>query len=195
MPVGAFCAVELGLYFLTEYFPGEPIGALPDLLSGYVVDARDLRPQLRRLRHRIADAARRGYWRSLLNWYMRVPRQWRWFDRTDDAKQQVGTATVFESKHSPYCGSSGVSFRRTRGRLGVPLRAVGAAGRTWPPVPLHHCERHGDCGTARPAARRRCGPTPAIGASSETASTRAPSTSRPSGSGSATPSHDPKDTA
>lgn len=103
MPIGEFCAVELGLYFLAEYFPGEPIGALPDLLSGYVVDDRDLRAQLRRLRHRMGDAARRGYWRSLLNQYVRVPRQWRWFERTDDPKRQVGLKTVFEAKRSPYC--------------------------------------------------------------------------------------------
>jgi hypothetical protein len=98
-----FCAVELGLFFLTDYFPGEPIGALPDLLSGYVVDGRELTAQLRRLRHRMGDAARRGYWQALLNQYVRVPQQWRWFERTDDVRRRVGPKTIFAAKGAPYC--------------------------------------------------------------------------------------------
>jgi hypothetical protein len=40
MPAEALCAVELGLHFLTCHFPGEPVGALQPLLSGYVTDRR-----------------------------------------------------------------------------------------------------------------------------------------------------------
>jgi hypothetical protein len=106
MPAEAFCAVELGLYFLTYHFPGEPVGALQPLLSGYVVPADqnlDLDLVMRRVRHRMGDVARRGYWRRLLNHYMRVPLEWRYFGRTDDPGRRVSDQTVFVTKPSSYC--------------------------------------------------------------------------------------------
>jgi pPIWI RE three-gene island domain Z len=102
MSADSFCAVELGLYFLTRYFSGEPVGVLQPLLSGYVAD-RSLDAEIRRVRHRMGDVARRGYWRRLLNHYMRVPREWRCFDRTDDPRRRVSDQTVFVSKLSSYC--------------------------------------------------------------------------------------------
>jgi len=102
MPVDVFCGVELGLHFLAERFRDEPVGALPPLLSGYVGGA-ELQPVIRRVRHRMGDVARRGYWRRLLNQYMRVPREWRLFDRTDDPRHRVSDQTVFRVKGSPYC--------------------------------------------------------------------------------------------
>ncbi|MFI7590235.1 hypothetical protein [Micromonospora sp. NPDC049359] len=99
----AFCRVELGLHFLTKHFPGEPVGALQPLLSGYV----DLPPELvaacRRVRHRMGDVARRGYWRRLLNHYLRVPQEWRRFARTDAADGQVNDNTVFTVAGSALC--------------------------------------------------------------------------------------------
>ncbi|MEY9861471.1 hypothetical protein ABH935_007112 [Catenulispora sp. GAS73] len=109
-PAG-FCAVELGLFFLAEYFPDEPIGALPELLNKYIVAEQDLTAELRRLRHRMGDAGRRGYWRGMLNEYVRVPEQWRWFTRTDDGRRPVDLKTRFASKRTPYCVEREVIYR------------------------------------------------------------------------------------
>ena len=73
MPAAEFCRVELGLYFLATHFPGEPAGVLQPVLSGYVRVGEDLDAVIRRVRHRMGDVARRGYWRKLLNQYMRIP--------------------------------------------------------------------------------------------------------------------------
>lgn len=98
-----FCRVELGLRFLTEHFPGEPVGALQPLLSGYVAMTPELVAVARRVRHRMGDVARRGYWRRLLNQYARVPQQWRWFGRTDAATTRVVDDTVFAPHGSALC--------------------------------------------------------------------------------------------
>ena len=42
MPVTEFCRVELGLYFLTRHFPGEPAGVLQPVLSGYVRSSENI---------------------------------------------------------------------------------------------------------------------------------------------------------
>jgi hypothetical protein len=42
MPATEFCRVELGLYFLTRHFPGEPVGVLQPVLSGYVRSSEDM---------------------------------------------------------------------------------------------------------------------------------------------------------
>lgn len=103
MPVVGFCRVELGLYFLTRHFPGEPVGVLQPVLSGYVRGSEDLDAITRRVRHRMGDAARRGYWRKLLNQYMRLPDALRWFDRTDDPARRVNDDTVFATRPSSVC--------------------------------------------------------------------------------------------
>jgi hypothetical protein len=103
MPRPAFCQVELGLYFLARHFPGEPIGVLQPALSGYVRTSDDLGPVIRRVRHRMGDVARRGYWRTLLNQYMRVPDSIRAFDRTDDPARRVNDQTVFRAYPSSVC--------------------------------------------------------------------------------------------
>ena len=102
MPAEAFCAVELGLYFLARHFPGEPVGVLQPLLSGYVAEPR-LEAEMRRVRHRMGDVARRGYWRRLLNHYTRVPPEWRCFERTDDPRRRVSDQTVFVPADTSYC--------------------------------------------------------------------------------------------
>lgn len=103
MDIGAFCALELGLHFLSTHVPGEPIGALQPLLSGYVQVGDTLEPVTRRVRHRMGDVSRRGYWRGLLNQYMRLPAEWRYFDRLDDPQHRVSDKTIFAVKRSPYC--------------------------------------------------------------------------------------------
>jgi hypothetical protein len=101
--VAEFCRVELGLYFLTQHFPGEPVGVLQPVLSGYVRGGQDLDPVIRRVRHRMGDVARRGYWRKLLNQYMRLPDSIRGFDRTDDPSRLVRDDTVFTARPSSVC--------------------------------------------------------------------------------------------
>ena len=119
MPRAAFCQVELGLYFLSQHFPGEPIGVLQPVLSGYVRASDDLRPVIRRIRHRMGDVARRGYWRTLLNQYMRLPDSIRAFDRTDNPARRVNDQTVFIARPSSVCPERSVVYAAA---LADPLR-------------------------------------------------------------------------
>ncbi|MEU8391468.1 hypothetical protein [Micromonospora sp. NPDC048843] len=93
-----FCQAELGLAFMAAHFPGEPIGAMPAILSGYVAVAHDLVATVRRVRHRMRDTARRAYWRSTLNKYVALPAAIRAFERVDDPNRRVNDRTVFEPK-------------------------------------------------------------------------------------------------
>jgi hypothetical protein len=103
MPPAGFCRVELGLYFLAAYFPDEPVGVLQSVLSGYVRAGQDVEAVARRVRHRMGDVARRGYWRRLLNHYMRLPDSVRAFDRTDRSDRRVIDKTVFVPRPSAMC--------------------------------------------------------------------------------------------
>ena len=105
MPAAEFCRVELGLYFLAKYFPDEPVGVLQPVLSGYVRVGPDIEAVARRVRHRMGDVARRGYWRKLLNHYMRLPDSVRAFDRTDNPDRRVVDKTVFVPRPSSLCPS------------------------------------------------------------------------------------------
>lgn len=105
MPPAEFCRVELGLYFLTTYFPHEPVGVLQPVLSGYVSAGQDTEAVARRVRHRMGDVARRGYWRRLLNHYMRLPDSVRAFNRTDRSDRRVIDKTVFVPRPSSMCPS------------------------------------------------------------------------------------------
>jgi hypothetical protein len=84
MDIRAFCAVELGLSFLHHYVPGEPVRSLQALLSGYVRVGDETEAVVRRVRHRMGDVSRRGYWRTMLNRYVQVPQEWRIFRPTGD---------------------------------------------------------------------------------------------------------------
>ena len=72
-------------------------------LSGYVQVGEDLEAVIRRVRHRMGDVARRGYWRKLLNQYMRIPDAIRGYDRTDDPARRVSDTTVFAARPSSVC--------------------------------------------------------------------------------------------
>jgi hypothetical protein len=118
MGVPELCRVELGLHFLTRYFAGEPVGVLQPALSGYVRSGQDIDPVIRRVRHRMGDVARRGYWRKLLNQYMRLPDAVRAFDRTDDPSRLVRDDTVFTSRPSSVCPDRGDTYEAA---LNIPL--------------------------------------------------------------------------
>lgn len=96
-------ALELGLYFLHRHFEGEPIGALWPILSGYVVVEPGLQPVVRRLRHRMGDMGRRGYWRLSLDLYRRLPIEVRGFERTDDSAKKINDQTCFVPRPSSVC--------------------------------------------------------------------------------------------
>lgn len=83
----------------------EPVGVLQPVLSGYVSPGRDIEAVARRVRHRMGDVARRGYWRKLLNHYMRLPDSVRAFDRTDRSDRRVIDKTVFVPRPSSMCPS------------------------------------------------------------------------------------------
>ena len=76
---------------------------LQPVLSGYVGVGREIEAVARRVRHRMGDVARRGYWRRLLNHYMRLPDSVRAFDRTDNPDRRVIDKTVFAPRPSSLC--------------------------------------------------------------------------------------------
>lgn len=97
-----FFALELGLNFLADHLPGQPIGVLRMVLSKYAVTDPETAPMVRRLRQLMGDAARGGHWRERLNDYRKIPVHLRGFERTDDPEHRVGHKTVFERRPSPY---------------------------------------------------------------------------------------------
>ena len=102
MGLRAFCAVELGLSFLHHYVPGEPVSTLQALLSGYVRVGEETEAVVRRVRHRMGDVSRRGYWRRMLKSYLKVPQEWRIF-RPVGAPTARGEETAsFEPINSVY---------------------------------------------------------------------------------------------
>lgn len=108
LPVGRLSArdlvaLELGLHFLHRHFEGEPIGALWPILSGYVIVEPELQPVVRRLRHRMGDMGRRGYWRLSLDHYRRLPVEVRGFTRTDDTTRKINDQTGFVPHRSSVC--------------------------------------------------------------------------------------------
>jgi hypothetical protein len=98
-----FCCLELGLYFLAEYFPGEPVGALWPVLSGYVVKEPPPRPVVRRLRHLMGDIARTGYWRHCLDQYRRIPIEVCGFARTNDPRRRISDRSTFQRRNPAVC--------------------------------------------------------------------------------------------
>jgi hypothetical protein len=106
-----FCCLELGLYFLTEYFPGEPVGALWPVLSGYVVGEPPPRPVVRRLRHLMGDIARTGYWRHCLDQYRRIPVEMCGFARTDDPHRRISDRSIFWRREPALCAGRFLVYR------------------------------------------------------------------------------------
>jgi hypothetical protein len=114
LPVGEmspkdFFSLELGLFFLAEYFPDEPVGALWPLLSGYVLGPAHLWPIVRRLRILLGDNARRGYWRHNLNDYRRIPLNLRGFDH--GSTERVTDRSVFASQSTVVCADRQRAYR------------------------------------------------------------------------------------
>ncbi|WP_223840265.1 hypothetical protein [Saccharopolyspora pogona] len=67
-----FFSVELGLFFLTEHYPDEPVGALWPMISGYVACPPELEPVLRRLHLLMGEVGRSNFIPLCLDKYRRA---------------------------------------------------------------------------------------------------------------------------
>ena len=83
----------------------------------------------------MGDVARRGYWRRLLNHYMRLPDSVRAFDRTDNPDRRVIDKTVFAPRPSSLCPEPRRDLRRgpcrSRSRTGRPVSQQAEAGKRY----------------------------------------------------------------
>ncbi|GLZ28076.1 hypothetical protein Lesp02_02660 [Lentzea sp. NBRC 105346] len=106
-----FFSVELGLFFLDEHYPDEPIGALWPLLSGYVACTPGLEPVLRRLRILMGDTGRSNFFPLCLDKYQRAPERIRGFERTDDPVRRVTDTSAFRRQDVSLCRDRWDAYR------------------------------------------------------------------------------------
>ncbi|VFA96297.1 pPIWI_RE_Z domain-containing protein [Nocardia cyriacigeorgica] len=90
-----FFSAELGLFFLSEHYPDEPIGGLWPLMSGYVACQPGLVPELRRLRLLMGEVGRSKYFPLCMDKYMKAPENIRGFRRTDATDRRVTDRSTF----------------------------------------------------------------------------------------------------
>lgn len=112
LPLRDFLRLELGLHFLAEYFPDEPIGVLPPIMSGYLAVRDDLKPVVRKLRLLMDKMGRTAYWRHHLGQYARIRPDVRAFERTDDVTKILTDQTTFASKPTAYSPSRIDEYRK-----------------------------------------------------------------------------------
>lgn len=112
LPLRDFLRLELGLHFLAEYFPNEPIGVLPPIMSGYLAVRDDLKPVVRKLRLLMDKMGRTAYWRHHLGQYARIRPDVRAFERTDDVTKILTDQTTFASKPTAYSPSRIDEYRK-----------------------------------------------------------------------------------
>lgn len=84
-----FFRLELGLFFLTQHVPGQPVTDLRHVLDGYLSPAAGTESSIRWLRHRMGKSARTGQWRVRLNEYCKIPAYLRLFELIDPGAQRV----------------------------------------------------------------------------------------------------------
>lgn len=94
--VKEFFAIELGLYFLSEYYEEEEVGALWPLMSGYAACQPGEEGLLRNLRTRMGQVGRSNYFRLCLQKYSRLPQRLRGFERVDSPTRRVTDLSRFE---------------------------------------------------------------------------------------------------
>lgn len=94
MPIKDFFSVELGLRFLSTHFPGEGVGALWALMSGYLPCPEHLVPVLRRLRMRMGEVGHSNYFLICLNRYVGVDERVRGFATAEEVAR-VTDSTSF----------------------------------------------------------------------------------------------------
>ncbi|MFF0460654.1 pPIWI_RE_Z domain-containing protein [Streptomyces mexicanus] len=114
-----FFRVELGLYFLTKYMPGQSATVLRKVLDGYLSAGPGTAPMVRNLRRRMGPTARGGDWKVRLNEYCKLPAHVRMFELDNPAARRVVHGSVF----------------RTRGSAVLPGRAEAYQAALRDPVP------------------------------------------------------------
>ncbi|MFG2836396.1 hypothetical protein ACGFYE_15540 [Streptomyces zaomyceticus] len=114
-----FFRVELGLYFLTEYMPGQSATVLRKVLDGYLSAGPATAPLVRNLRRRMGPTARGGDWKVRLNEYCKIPPHLRMFELENSEARRVVHGSVF----------------RTRGSAVLPGRAEAYMAALHDPVP------------------------------------------------------------
>ncbi|MGW1519803.1 pPIWI_RE_Z domain-containing protein [Streptomyces sp. NPDC002287] len=100
LSVREFFRVELGLFFLSEYAPGQPATLLRKLLDGYALPAAGTETVVRNVRRRMGPTARGGQWRLRLNDYCKVPTHLRLFELDSDTDTRVVHGSVFRRRGS-----------------------------------------------------------------------------------------------
>ncbi|MEJ8653777.1 hypothetical protein WKI65_38465 [Streptomyces sp. MS1.AVA.3] len=95
-----FFRVELGLYFLTEYMPGQSATVLRKVLDGYLSAGPDSAPIVRNLRRRMGPTARGGEWKVRLNDYCKLPDHLRMFELETPGVHRVVHGSVFRPRGS-----------------------------------------------------------------------------------------------
>src|SRR5438128_568078 len=93
-----FFSAELGLFFMAEHYPDEPIGGLWPLLSGYVARRPGLEAEVRRLRLLMGEVGRSKYFPLCLDKYAKAPEAIRGFHRLDAADRRVTDRSVFRKR-------------------------------------------------------------------------------------------------
>ncbi|WUH90405.1 hypothetical protein OG900_10025 [Streptomyces sp. NBC_00433] len=100
LPISEFFRVELGLFFLTRFLPGQPASVLRKVLDGYLSAGAGRATQLRNLRRRMGPTARSGQWRIRLNEYCQVPEHLRLFELDSLTARRVVPGSVFRARGS-----------------------------------------------------------------------------------------------
>lgn len=100
LPLSEFFRVELGLFFLTRFLPGQPASVLRKVLDGYLSAGAGRATQLRNLRRRMGPTARSGQWRIRLNEYCQVPEHLRMFELDSLTARRVVPGSVFRARGS-----------------------------------------------------------------------------------------------
>ncbi|MFD7532280.1 hypothetical protein ACFV8E_32575 [Streptomyces sp. NPDC059849] len=121
-----FFRLELGLFFLTQHMPGQPVTDLRHVLDGYLPPAAGTESSIRWLRHRMGKSARTGQWRVRLNEYCKVPAYLRLFELIDPGAQRVVSSSVFRRRGSDHLPGREKEYRAA---LATPVE--------YEPVTLH----------------------------------------------------------
>ncbi|MEU1906612.1 pPIWI_RE_Z domain-containing protein [Streptomyces hygroscopicus] len=110
MDVREFFRVELGLYFMTRYMPGQPARVLRQVLDGYLT-TEGTDPLIRNLRHRMGPTVRSGQWKLRLNDYCKVPAHLRMFALENPSARRVVPSGVFQPHGSSALPGREVAYR------------------------------------------------------------------------------------
>ncbi|GAA2509527.1 hypothetical protein GCM10010406_52470 [Streptomyces thermolineatus] len=116
------CSLELGLSFLVDHMPGQGVGALWPVLSGYIRLDAALDPQIRTLRELMGSVARTGTMQDKLDHYIKLPAQVRGFEPGEMRGHRTEPSTVFTRRPAPYAARRHEVYRQKLGET-APYKA------------------------------------------------------------------------